>query len=223
MKAEQKSKEDLRIEGLAATIIKHRDLYYNHQPVISDAAFDALCDDLRGYEPNHIALTSVGAPVDTSAWKKAAHKIPMGSLDKVKTPDEMTKWILDTFTPKNSVFITEKLDGCSLEVYYEDGKLVEASTRGDGKTGENITRNVAKMGGVRTTLPVSFTGSLRGEIILKKSNLGKHFPDKANARNTATGTAKRLDGIGCEHLNVLFYQAIGDTEFDSEYFQFKSS
>jgi len=208
------------INDLAEKIFKHRRAYYGGKPAISDAAFDALCDRLRGLSPDHFALTSVGSPVVPSEWKKATHEIPMGSLDKVKTPDEFVKWALETFKIGNSIFVTEKLDGASIEIIYEDGKLVKAITRGDGTEGEDITPNVLKMRGVKKILPAKFTGSLRGEIICTHENYDKFFKDSANTRNIASGTAKRLDGGGCEHLNVLFYQALGNIDFESEAQQF---
>jgi DNA ligase (NAD+) len=210
-----------KIDDLAAQIVEHRRLYYNHTPTISDAAFDALCKKLRRIDPNNPALTDVGHPVEISEWKKADHEIPMGSLDKVNTPDEIARWILETFKPTNSIFITEKLDGISIELIYNQGKLIQAITRGDGFVGEDIVANVSKMGGVKKVLPIKFTGSLRGEIILKKSNLKKYFEDASNARNAAGGVAKRLDGEGCEYLNVLLYQVLGDVDFTSEHLQFK--
>lgn len=208
------------INDLADKIYKHRRAYYGGKPIISDAAFDALCDKLRGLAPNHPALTSVGSPVIPSKWEKATHEIPMGSLDKVKTPDEFVKWALETFRVGNSIFITEKLDGASIEIIYEKGRLVKAITRGDGTEGEDITCNVVKMHGVKKYLPVEFTGSLRGEIICNHENYEKYFKDSANTRNIAAGTAKRLDGELCEHLDILFYQALGNIDFKSEAQQF---
>lgn len=208
------------IDRIAAEIIKHRDLYYNHQSIISDEEFDALIDVLKDVCPEHPAITNVGAPAnEDSGWKKAEHQIIMGSLNKATTSEELVKWVKDTFTNCNSIFIIEKLDGSSIELIYEDGKLNQAITRGDGKIGELITANAIKMGGVKKKLPIPFTGSLRGEIILKRSKHEKHFSDLANVRNGANGIAKRLDGDGCEHLDILFYQAIGDSIFTTEYFQ----
>lgn len=210
------------IDKLAEQVFKHRNLYYNEEPIISDAAFDILVDELKELSPEHPAITDIGAsPTKASEWKKVRHKIAMGSLDKATSPDELAKWVKDTFKDCNSIFVVEKLDGSSIECVYEDGKLIEASSRGNGEIGENITRNVIKMGGVKKKLPIPFTGSLRGEIILKKSKLAKHFPTLANARNGANGVAKRLDGEGSEHLDILFYQAIGDKVLASEYAQLK--
>ena len=208
-----------RIKELADKITQARLDYYNGQTVVSDKVYDAWSDELRTLDANHPALTAVGAPVAPSEWTKAKHQIPMGSLNKVNTPAEMTKWVEDNY-PDGKLLMTEKLDGLSIEVIYEDGKLVQAITRGDGEIGEDITVNVAKMAGVPSTLKDKFTGSLRGEIIMLKSIHKQHFADKANPRNAASGTSKRLDGVGVDKLNILFYQALGDVDFASEQLQF---
>lgn len=216
-----------RIDVLAKEIIKHRDLYYNRSPIISDSDFDFLCDELRGLDPNNEALTSVGAPITPNTeWEKGEHQIPMGSLDKASNPEEINDWAGKTLKPNSSVFITEKLDGISIEVRYENGKFVSALTRGDGRIGEEIGRNVVKMGGIKPFIK-GLTASLRGEIILRKTQWKKHFPEYSNPRNCASGISKRIDGEGSEHLDVLFYQVIGETEnlplgdFKSEYMQFQ--
>jgi DNA ligase (NAD+) len=211
-----------RIEELEAKITQARiDYYNNHQTVVSDKVYDAWVDELRTLDPNNKAITVVGAPVVHSEWKKAQHQIPMGSLDKVNTPDELSKWVNDT-APGENLFVTEKLDGLSIEVIYENGTLVQAITRGDGVIGEDITVNVAKMQGVPPKLMEdTFTGSLRGEIIMKKSVHKQHFADKANPRNAASGVSKRLDSVGVEHLNIVFYQVLGNVivDFSTEWGQ----
>jgi DNA ligase (NAD+) len=208
-----------RIQELSDKIIKARNDYYNQQPSVSDKVFDAWVAELSSLDPNNIAVTAIGAPVLPSEWKKAKHQIPMGSLDKVNLPAELTAWV-DTLPTNGKLLITEKLDGLSIEVIYENGKLTQGITRGDGEIGEDITINVVKMSGVPSQLKDNFTGSLRGEIIMKKSVHQKHFSDKANPRNAASGVSKRLDGVGVEHLNIFFYQALGDIEFQAEQEQF---
>jgi DNA ligase (NAD+) len=199
-----------RIKELETKIIQARDEYYNGVPQISDAIYDNYIDELKTLDPDNAAITMVGAPVSPkNGFKKVKHNIPMNSLDKVKNPLEMTKWILDTLDPKSSIFVIEKLDGLSVELIYENGKLIQASTRGDGETGDDITSNVIKMRGVNKVLQRSFTGSIRGEIICKLDNFGKYFSGAANPRNIASGVSHRLDGEGCEHLNILTYQIIG--------------
>jgi DNA ligase (NAD+) len=212
-----------RIKELSDKISQARDTYYNPncqvKLVVTDKVYDAWVDELRVLDPKNKAITAIGAPVN-SEWKKAKHQIPMGSLDKVNLPVEFEKWANDT-AKDEELFVTEKLDGLSIEVIYEEGDLVQAITRGDGETGEDVTVNVVKMGGVQSKLVDKFTGSLRGEIIMTKSNHKKFFPEKANPRNAASGTCKRLDGVGVEKLDILFYQALGDVDFKTEVEQFK--
>src|SRR5579885_163589 len=215
-----------RIDELAEEMLRAKYTYYNipmppgMQPlVLSDKVYDAKERELRDLDPHHWVLKIVGAPVVQSEWKKAKHQIPMGSLDKVNTPAELTKWVEETY-PDGKLLVTEKLDGLSIEVVYEDGELVQAITRGDGDVGEDVTVNVVRMGGVKSHLDEKFTGSLRGEIIMKKSIHKAHFPDKANPRNAASGTCKRLDGVGVDKLDILFYQALGNVDFSTEQEQF---
>lgn len=226
------SKED-KIKFLADQVIRHRDSYHNADPKarkISDAAYDAQEDALKELDPTNPAVINVGAePVVQSEWQKAKHSIPMGSLDKVKTPEALLKWcgtpvqgIGPRFQKHTRLFITEKLDGISIEIIYTKGRLVQAITRGGGVIGDDITANVLRMSGVHKVLLIEFTGSLRGEIILTKSNFEKFFAgeDYSNSRNAAGGISKRLDGVGCEKLKVLFYQMIGNVNFQTEVAQF---
>ena len=212
-----------RADTLERLILQHRDAYYNGTPTLSDAEFDVLVEELKALRPNSKAVTAIGAPVPVSEWKKAQHGFMMGSLDKVNTPKELAEWA-DTYTalpPTRkvfSLFVTEKLDGISIHVRYEDGLLIQAITRGDGATGEDITQNVQRMKGVQSTIP-DFTGSLRGEIILRKSDHKAHFPDYANPRNAASGISKRYDGKGSEHLTVMFYEVV-DSNHQTEEDQF---
>lgn len=212
-----------RADQLERLITKHRDAYYNGTPMLSDADFDALVDELRGLRPKSKAVTDIGAPVPVSEWKKAQHGFVMGSLDKVNTPQELAEWAR-TYTARPPtreyfpMFVTEKLDGISIHVRYENGNFVQAITRGDGTTGEDITQNVRYMKGVPHIVR-SLTGSLRGEIVLLRSDHKAHFPDYANPRNAASGISKRYDGKGCEHLTVMFYEFV-DGNFQTEELQF---
>jgi DNA ligase (NAD+) len=208
-----------RIAELAKLLEKYKAAYYNDQPLVSDAAYDALEDELRELDPDHALLRSVGSPTAPTAWEKANHAIPMGSLNKAVNEEEFRQWAqrcdelgkkdkLKTIT--NDLFVTEKLDGLSLAVTYEKGKLADAITRGDGQVGERILSNACRMKGVPPKLKAPVSITVRGEIILKLSDMKKAFPGAANPRNQASGTSKRLDGKGCEHLSVLFYDLDGE-------------
>ena len=210
-----------RIKEIADELLRAKYTYYNiklpdgmQSLVLTDKVYDAREAELRSLDPNHWVLKIVGAPQTQSEWKKAKHQIPMGSLNKVNHPDELTEWGKDKDC--KFWFVTQKLDGLSIELVYEHGKLVQAITRGDGETGEDITVNVAKMGGVNRDLKDDFNGSIRGEIIMQKSVWKQDFPEKANPRNAASGVSKRLDGVGAEKLNILFYTVIGDVDFKTE-------
>lgn len=209
-----------RADELEQQILKARDAYYNGQPIMEDAEFDALVDELKNLNADSPAVTAVGAPVPAvTAWPKVQHTIPMGSLDKVQTVEEMQAWVSKVSRPpKEVLLITEKLDGISISVEYAGGKLVRAVTRGDGEQGEDITPNVRRMKGILSELSEDVT--LRGEIVLHKSDHKTFFPDKANPRNAASGTAKRLDGKGSEHLTVYFYQVYGP-DFEREVDQYR--
>ena len=214
-----------RIAELAKLLRKYKDAYYNGTPLVSDAAYDALEDELRELDPSNPVIASVGAPAQkVTAWEKARHAIPMGSLNKAVDEEEFRQWAdrcnelgkkqkLKEIT--NDLFVTEKLDGLSLAVTYDKGKLVDAITRGDGQVGERILSNACRMKGVPGKLKGNHSITVRGEIILKLSDMKKAFPGAANPRNQASGTSKRLDGVGCEHLTVMFYDIDGidaDTE-----------
>lgn len=211
------AKAEARIKDLERAIQESRDAYYNGRPTLSDEAFDALVDELASLKGDSPGVTSIGAPPPKdSAWPKVQHSIPMGSLDKVQGLDEITQWVHKVsrplkgkIIPYEELLVTEKLDGISISVTYESGRLVQAVTRGDGLVGEDITPNVARMKGALSEVPFEDPVTLRGEIVLHKEDLKEFFAGKANPRNAASGTSKRLDGKGCDHLNVYFYQVFG--------------
>jgi DNA ligase (NAD+) len=230
--------KNARIEELVGLLRKYKDAYYNHQPLVSDAAYDALEDELRDLDPENAIFETVGAPVSSvvgaevvTQWEKARHAIPMGSLNKVVSEEEFRDWATlceklgqESKLPpiSKNLLVTEKLDGLSLAVNYTKGKLVEAITRGDGQVGERITPNAKKMQGVPHKLPEPLDVSIRGEIILKLSDMKRGFPGYTSPpRNKAAGTSKRYDGEGCEFLTVMFYDIEGDVEHKTEEEKFK--
>jgi len=209
-----------------------REAYYNGSALVTDAVYDDVEDQVRAAAKDlddtdklkleiEEFLAGVGAAVvddaavdPTSKWTKVKHKQPMGSLNKAQTGDEVTDWLMKSLAKLGGVSVngvwSDKCDGISVGLDYEDGKLVRAATRGDGEIGEDITRNVMKMQGVVPFIK-GFTGFIRGEIVLRKSDWQAHFPGYANPRNAASGIAKRYDGQGVEHLTVLHYKMVRAT------------
>jgi DNA ligase (NAD+) len=214
-----------RIAELAERIERYRASYYKGSPEISDAAFDALEDELRALDPTHPVLANVGSAALVSEWEKARHDIPMGSLNKAVSEDELCGWLArcEELLTKDKVgpigddlFVAEKLDGISIEVVYKNGKMVDAITRGDGSFGERITANVARMKGVPPRIKDRHSMSVRGEIILRLSDMRAHFPGVTSPRNMAAGLSKRFDGQGAEHCTVLFYDVADHLDFKTE-------
>jgi len=198
--------------------------YYNAKAIVTDAIYDDVEDQCRAFSATLPAgdtlkleidefLAGVGAAVDAdetvpndSHWVKAKHKAPMGSLNKAQNDADLKEWSKSCGI-NGLILWSDKCDGISIALYYEGGSLVQAVTRGDGEIGEDITRNVLRMKGIIKSVK-GFDGFIRGEIVLMKDDHRLHFPTYANPRNAASGIAKRLDGVGCEHLTVLHYQMI---------------
>lgn len=193
-----------RITILENEIRHHQNMYYNNEPEISDAEFDALVDELKNLDPENPLLTNEIGSDHTEGFKKVAHTILMGSQNKANTKEEMNDFFTTKCNPKK-VLGQFKMDGSSLELNYVNGKFISAVTRGDGIYGDDVTENVKKM-----NIPMNienFTGAVRGEVLLSRENKNKFYPDMKNCRNAAAGILKHLDGSGCEHLDVVCYDA----------------
>ncbi|MBP3709490.1 MAG: NAD-dependent DNA ligase LigA [Treponema sp.] len=202
--AAQQSEKTKRIAELAFLIKKYQDSYYNGEGEISDAAFDALWDELKSLDPANAVLHKVGA--DSGNFEKVRHIMPMGSQEKAANPEQFRGWAQKH--AYNDYLVEYKLDGASLELQYANGALVCAVTRGDGTTGDDITANAKKMGGVLQELAgSSFTGGVRGEVIMTHEVHKAKYSDKANCRNAANGIMKRKDGKGSDDLMLIAYDA----------------
>ncbi len=113
-----------KIKELEKVISDAQISYYNGSAFLDDDEYDALVYELGCLDPKNKLLINIGAePVEE--WKKEKHLFPLGSLNKVNTPTEMTKWITENLKGK-SVLVVEKLDGLSIGCQYENGKLIKA-------------------------------------------------------------------------------------------------
>ncbi|MDR0390175.1 MAG: NAD-dependent DNA ligase LigA [Spirochaetaceae bacterium] len=195
-----------RIAALERLIKGYQDSYYNGEGEIPDQEFDLLWDELKRLNPESPVLVGLGAD-RADGFPKARHLIPMGSQEKAANPEEFRAWAQKMRIA--SYAVQYKLDGASLELQYEKGKLVRAITRGDGVTGDDITPNALKMGGVKESLAPgkgpAFSGGVRGEVLMTHRVWREKYPDKANCRNAANGLMRRKDGEGCEDLVFVSY------------------
>ncbi len=203
-----------RIEHLARLIIHHQDLYYSGSAKITDETFDALWDELTVLTPQHPVLHGIGRDED-SQYAKKQHRLFMHSQNKVNDAESFTAWAEKlTF---DIYLIQHKLDGVSFELQYDKGLLVSGVSRGNGLVGDDLTHNAVRIPGIPFVIDETFTGGVRGEVIMDRDVHTTEFPDLANTRNTTSGLMKRKDGIGVQFLKLIVYDA-RSTEIES-YFE----
>ena len=137
-----------RIDQLRDLILKAKHAYYySAEPIMSDAEYDALEDELRALTPDDPVLALVGAPVPADTiLTKARHAMPMGSQNKVNAEAEFRTWV--ERSGGGPVHASLKGDGASAAAYYRDGRLVQVISRGDGTIGEDITANAIRFKGL---------------------------------------------------------------------------
>ena len=197
-------------ENIIEKLIEADRSYHNTgHTLMTDQVYDALKDTARKSHPDHPYFEKVGS-VPESAWEKADHQIPMGSLEKVNSEEEFLKWA-EKFQGETFI-IQPKIDGLSLSKRYEKGVFVQAITRGDGAIGEDITPNVRKMAGFKDNLNIDkIDASVRCEVILPRNDFNRindtldPEDQYKNCRNAASGICRRLDGKFSRYLVLMFY------------------
>ncbi len=230
---------ELRIAELRRLIVYHSQRYYQlDAPEISDAEYDLLFSELVELEKTYPELATADSPTQrvgsapVDKFRAVRHRLPMLSLENATNEDEIRQKLDQRV--KNELGLPEgesldymcepKMDGLAVELVYENGKLVTASTRGDGITGEDVTENIRTL----RCLPLSLSGDnipplleVRGEVYLSLDAFQKINSDKeengeppfANPRNAAAGSLRQLDSrITARRPLAIFCYAPGLVE-----------
>ncbi|MCE7003015.1 NAD-dependent DNA ligase LigA [Kibdelosporangium philippinense] len=203
-----------RIQELADRVMVLRDAYYRGSPLVADAEYDAVEDELRTLieanpelAPDPNPLDQVGAPAVLHA--PIRHSRPMLSLEKATKPEQVAAFF-ERF-PGQPVVVMPKLDGLSLALVYEDGRLARAVTRGDGTTGDDVTVLVkALTDGVPERIPAEGQVEVRGEAVMLRTTFAAYntaHPDKPliNPRNAAAGTLRAKDPATVAERRLQFF------------------
>ncbi len=198
----------LEIENLIREIEAHSNRYYNEDsPLITDSEFDNLMNRLKELEGKYPEYRTEDSPTmkvgGSVKFSPVAHKYKMESLQDVFSKEELVDFLMKT--EKEIGFceyvLEYKIDGLSVTIEYENGKLVRAATRGDGTTGEDVTENVMQISCVPHTIKDTRNIIIRGEVYMKKSvfeeiNAARELNAEkllANPRNAAAGSLRQLD------------------------------
>jgi len=192
----------------------NREYYQNDQPSVPDSQYDRALHQLRVLEDDHPEHFDPESPTQRvgasplSAFKSVEHRVPMLSLDNAFNPQDLQDFDRRVMERSKSASVSyccePKLDGIAVSILWEKGILVQAATRGDGRSGEDITQNVRTI----DTVPLRLSGSgypelleVRGEIFMpregfEKLNARARANDEktfVNPRNAAAGSLRQLD------------------------------
>ena len=232
----------VELARLATEIARHDEAYHRQDaPTVSDAEYDGLKRRNLAIEQRFPGLKLADSPSEkvgaavAEGFGKITHKVPMLSLDNAFNDEDVGDFVHSVYRflgqlPDNSIAFTAepKIDGLSMSIRYEDGKLTTAATRGDGTTGENVTANVKTISEIPNTLPEGAPSvvEVRGEVYMAKEDFlalnarmeaeGKQT--YVNPRNTAAGSLRQLDAkITASRKLRFFAYAWGDmSEMPSE-------
>jgi DNA ligase (NAD+) len=212
--AERKAPREARRRAaeLAEEILRHERLYYvESRPEITDAEFDRLMRELAELEERYPELASADSPTrrvggtPVEGFATVEHRVPMLSLENAYSWEEAEAWLARATrilgqTPPG--FLAElKIDGLSISLRYEEGRLVRGATRGDGFRGEDVTANVRTIRSIPLRIAEAGPLEVRGEVFYTRRAFAKvneereaeGLPLFANPRNAAAGTMRLLD------------------------------
>ena len=223
-----------RAEALRAELIEHNRRYYElDEPSIADAEYDALVKELQALEAEFPELLTPDSPTQRvsgfvpTAFAPVRHAMPMMSLDNAFSAEELLGWGERTerrIAGEQPTYVCElKIDGLAMSLRYEDGRLVQGATRGDGRTGEDVTANVLTIGAIPKRLPKGAPRVLevRGEVYMAVSAFKAMNERQAeaglrlfvNPRNAAAGSLRQKDpAITASRELAMWCYQLGEVE-----------
>lgn len=224
-----------RIKELTELLNQYAHEYYTlDNPSVEDAEYDRLYQELVTLEKENPQLVRADSPtqrtgdVVLSGFEKFQHPYNLYSLGDVFSYEELAAWEekIREQVPNPEYICELKIDGLSLSLYYENGVLVTAATRGNGSVGENITENVKRIKDVPLRLPENIDIVVRGEAYLPRKNFAKLNDEReleglapfANPRNAAAGTLRQLDTkvVAKRGLATFLYQEASPATHDTQ-------
>src|SRR5712691_8359279 len=236
---------EAKIEALREEIRHHEYRYYGlDDPELTDAEFDRLMNELKKLETKNPELITPDSPTQRVGGKpregfvKVRHSSPMLSLDNTYSEDELRNWerrVHELSGRQDIEYVCElKLDGMSLALHYQDGKLIRGITRGDGTTGEDVTLNVRTVRSIPLSIPreklkkagIPADFEVRGEMLMPLAAFKKMNDERevkglsvfANPRNATAGTVRQLEPsiTAQRRLDYFAYMLLknGRTHFD---------
>jgi DNA ligase (NAD+) len=201
-----------RIRELTAALNRYRHEYYNlNAPTVTDADYDRLYDELSRLE-KEVGFTISGSPTQTvgyapvSSLAKVIHPIPLLSLDKTKRLEDLSRFI-----GNRRALLMLKLDGLTVKLEYEGGRLVRASTRGDGNRGEDVTHNALVFRNIPVSIPYTGRLVITGEAIIKTDDFERIQTENDGGtayktpRNLAAGSVRLFDPAVCAKRSLRFF------------------
>ncbi|MBA1420762.1 MAG: NAD-dependent DNA ligase LigA [Epsilonproteobacteria bacterium] len=195
--------------------------YVEDNPIATDEEYDKLYHEVLDYETVHPDEVVEDSPtkrvggVVRDEFSKAKHIKRMWSMEDVFTTEEVQEWLdrVEKNVGKCDFFCEPKFDGASMNLLYEDGKLIRAITRGDGVIGEEVTDNVRTIRSVPLTIAYDGLIEIRGEVVIRKDDfeiINRERLDEgeapfANPRNAAAGSLRQLDSAVTAKRRLVFY------------------
>ena len=223
MQGFEQAKEEILL--LSEELRRHQYRYYvDAQPTISDGEYDRMMDRLMELEERYPQLLAFDSPSQrvgsdlAASFPEVQHTVPVLSLDKAYSSEHVLQWIerIRNRGERNLSFVAEeKMDGVSLVLYYEQGRLQRAVTRGNGFVGNDVTANARTITSIPLRLSEPIDIAVRGEIFLLKEDFSRLNQTMevpyANPRNLAAGTLRRLKSRETARLplRMFAYEAYG--------------